>query len=216
MAIQALIFDYNGVLVDDVKIHIEAYYRAALEMGYPITAETVKKYISYSPTEKRIHYLGDVSIEEWNNYMKVKGKHYFKAVAERDVVFDTVRTTLPSLARKYSLALVSNTPREYFERVFPAPLAGLFKITLFADEVRKPKPDPEPLLTILSRLGLEKEQCRYIGDSIVDVRMARLVGVPIFAVATGDASYQELVDAKADAVLNDLNGLESQLEGSSF
>ena len=213
--IQALIFDYNGVLVDDVNIHVEAYRRAAVEMGYPLSAETVKKYISFSPTEKRQRYLGDVSLEEWNAYMEVKGKHYFKVVAERDVVFDTVRTTLPVLAGKYTLALVSNTPREYFVRVFPASLADLFKVTLFADEVKKPKPDPEPLLTILARLGLDKDQCRYIGDSIVDVRMAKLVGVRIFAVATGDASYQELVDAKADAVLNDLNDLEPRLEASS-
>ncbi len=209
---QAIIFDYNGVLVDDIDIHIRAYHRAAEDLGYSLSAQTVKRYISFSPAEKRNRYLGHISDEAWKDYMKVKGEHYFKEASENDVVFDAVKTALPALAQKYTLALVSNTPREYYRRVFPENLAGLFRETLFADEVRHPKPDPEPLLTMLSKLGLSKEQSCYVGDSTVDVRMAKSAGVLIFAVATGDNSFDELVEAKANAVLRDLTELESRLE----
>ncbi|MFQ5841261.1 MAG: hypothetical protein ACE5I8_02390 [Thermodesulfobacteriota bacterium] len=51
------------------------------------------------------------------------------------------------------LALISNTRREYLNRIFPRKLAVLFRETIFFDEMRKPKSSPDPLLKMMERLN---------------------------------------------------------------
>ena len=41
---KAVIFDFNGVLVNDLVIHEKAYLKAAKDMGLPLTKETIQKY----------------------------------------------------------------------------------------------------------------------------------------------------------------------------
>jgi len=51
----------------------------------------------------------------------------------------------------------------------------------------------------------------YVGDHPGDVRAARHAGVHAIAVATGPTSWQELTEAGADVVYDDLHGLPSWL-----
>ena len=139
-------------------------------------------------------------------------RFYFDLAEKRDVVFPDVEPVLISLSARYMLALISNTRRKYFNRVFPRKLASLFRETMFFEEIRKPKPSPDPLLEMLERLGIGTGECYYVGDSVLDVQMARSVGTKVFSVATGDNSQEELQAAGADWVGNNLSELKEQLK----
>ena len=119
---------------------------------------------------------------------------------------------MSTLSGKYLLALLSNTTRENFNGIFPATLAGYFRETLFADEVKKPKPSPEPLLEIMRRLRVIKEECCYVGDSLLDVQMSMSAGISVYGVATGHDSVDELSSAGADHVVASLTELKKKLE----
>ena len=140
---KAIIFDYNGVLVNDLEYHVEAYLMAAKGMGNPLTKEIARKYVSTTALQKRKLYFGDIPDDAWDRLFLLKTEHYFDLVEHKSPVFPEVREVLYSLSRRYLLGLISNTPRAYFERVFPRDLALLFKATTFGDEMRDPKPDPE-------------------------------------------------------------------------
>ena len=210
---KAVIFDYNGVLVNDLKIHEEVYVRVAQEMGFFLTREKIRQHISTSPNEKRELYFGNISDETWNRIFELKTKYYFELAREQDLLFPEAKEILPVLAQDYLLGLISNTPRGYFERIFPPHLAGLFRETIFGDEVPRPKPSPDGLLKMMGRLGLCTDECCYVGDAISDILMAKPLGVRIFAVTTGDNSRQELQEAGADWVLEGLSELQEKLRG---
>ncbi len=212
--LKAIIFDYNGVLVNDLKIHEEAYWRAGKELGIPVTRETVRKYLSYSPEEKRKLYYGNISDETWEGIRRLMTRFYFDLAEKRDVIFPDVEAVLISLSARYILALVSNTRREYFNGVFPRKLASLFSDTMFFDEIGKPKPAPDPLLKMMERLGIGRDQCCYVGDSVLDVQMAKRADIKLFSVATGDNSKEELQAAGADWVVNNLSELHEKLEAA--
>ncbi len=213
--LKAVIFDYNGVLIDDVEAHETSYLWAGRDTGFPISRETIRKYISYDPDQKRKLYFGNIPDQQWERIFSAKTRYYFELAAIGDLVFPEVEGVLTSLSRRYTLALISNTPRHFFERVFPGPLAGLFRETLFAGEIKRPKPAPDPLLEILRRLGIRKDQCCYVGDSVLDIQMAKTAGIPIFAVATGDNSRDELEGEGADGVFEDLSVLAERLKALS-
>ncbi|MFQ6079334.1 MAG: HAD family hydrolase [Thermodesulfobacteriota bacterium] len=96
--------------------------------------------------------------------------------------------------------------------MFPRKLAVLFRETIFFDEIRKPKPSPEPLLEMMERLGIGTDKCCYVGDSVLDIQMARSGGTKVFSVAAGDNSQEELQAAGADWVGNNLSELKERLK----
>jgi len=210
--LKAIIFDYNGVLVNDLKIHEEAYWRAGRDLGFPVTRETVRKYISYSPGQKRNLYYGNISDETWKRIAGLMTRFYFELAEKGNVVFPGVEPLLTSLSTRYMLALISNTRRKYFNRVFPRKLARLFRETMFFEEIRKPKPSADPLLVMMERLGTAADECCYVGDSVLDVQMAKKAGIKVFSVATGNHSKEELKAAGADWVLNNLSKLKEKVE----
>lgn len=209
--LKAIIFDYNGVLVDDLKFHEEAYWRAGEHVGIPLSRETVRKYLSYSPEQKRKLLYGDISDQTWGEISRLRARFYFELAERGNVVFPDVEPVLASLAHKYVLALISNTRRDYFARVFPRKLANLFREMMFLDEIGKPKPSPDPLLMMMERLGIGKDECCYVGDSVLDIQMAKRAGIRVFSVATGDNSYEELQSAGPDWIVENLSKLKERL-----
>jgi len=208
---KAVIFDFNGVLINDLKVHEEAYLKAAKEVGLSLTKETIRRYISTTALQKRKLYFGDISDETWNQIFQLKTGYYFDLVERENPLFPEVGDVLNSLGRQYLLGLISNTPRRYFEKVFPQNLAHLFQATIFGDEMRHPKPSPEALMEMMGRLKVDPDRCCYVGDSVSDVRMAKKAGIRIFSVVTGDSSGEELREAGSDWILDSLSELVREL-----
>jgi HAD superfamily hydrolase (TIGR01549 family) len=211
---KAVIFDFNGVLINDLVIHEKAYLKAAKDMGLPLTKETIQRYISTTALQKRKLYFGDISDETWNQIFQLKTGYYFDLIERENPLFPEVGDVLNSLSQHYLLGLISNTPRRYFEKAFPQDLARLFQATIFGDEMRHPKPSPEALLEMMGRLKVEADQCCYVGDSVSDVRMAKNAGIRIFSVVTGDSSGEELREAGSDWILDSLSELARELNST--
>jgi HAD superfamily hydrolase (TIGR01509 family) len=212
--LQAIVFDYNGTLVDDVKIHAESYWRAGVDMGFDLTKEKVWQHVSQPPSRKRVLYYGDISDERWKAVFALKKKHYYEIAKNKSIVFSDAAGALTGLSRRYKLAVLSNTFRFFFEGFFPQSLAALFDTTLFFDEVAVPKPAPDPMMLMLKRLGVGARQCCYVGDAIEDIQMARAAGTHVISIATGGCSKPELEAAGPDRVFDSLAQMADWLIGS--
>ena len=202
--LKAIVFDYNGVLIDDLKLHGDAYVRAAEDLNIPLTPEMVWPHVSTTPEEKRTLLFKDISDETWQTIRSLKDKYYFEIAETVNLITPNVGEVLRSLSPIYALALVSNTSRRYFERCFPRDLAAYFKETLFSEEMDTPKPSPDPLFKILKRMTITPDESCYVGDSTSDVQMAKSAGVEMFGVTTGHHSGEELRGAGADWVVGNL------------
>ena len=210
--LKSVVFDFNGLLVNDLELHEEAYLRAAADLGFPLSEAVVRQYVSCTPNEKRVFYFGDITDQSWQSISQRKKEYYFRLAEQRELLYPDVAEVVTHLAETYPLGVISNTTREYFERSFPKALAELFRATLFADEVEKPKPSPEPLLKILQALGLAPEEGCYVGDSLLDVKMAKAAGVKIFSVTTGYETRAELTKAGADGVFENLTAFAQHIK----
>jgi phosphoglycolate phosphatase-like HAD superfamily hydrolase len=70
------------------------------------------------------------------------------------------------------------------------------------------------MLTMLEILGLERDECSYVGDAVEDIHMARAAGVRAFSLTTGACAADELKGAGADWVGADLGALARRLLSS--
>ncbi len=113
-------------------------------------------------------------------------------LANRGLRLGVVTSKLQSLARR-GLALFD--------------LTHFFDVVVGADDVSVHKPDPHPLLVAAETLGVEIEDCAYVGDSVHDMAAARAAGCVAIGVTWGIGSREQLLDAGAEWVVHDMQEL---------
>jgi len=82
-------------------------------------------------------------------------------------------------------------------------LAEHFDVVIAHDDTQRHKPDAEPVLAAVERLGAEPSQAAYVGDSPFDIQAAKAAGV--FAVAVGWGgihSDERLLEEEPDAFVH--------------
>ena len=84
-------------------------------------------------------------------------------------------------------------------------LSSLVSYVLGADDVVKGKPDPEPVINTLEKLGFNASRALVVGDTIFDIRMGRNAGTKTCGVTYGNGSRESL--AEADWVIDDFSEL---------
>jgi pyrophosphatase PpaX len=75
------------------------------------------------------------------------------------------------------------------------PLRDYFEVIIGADDTARHKPDPEPILLALERLGAEPGDAAYVGDSPFDIGAARAAGVHAIGVTWGGIHPMDDADA---------------------
>jgi len=108
------------------------------------------------------------------------------------------------------LAVVTSKRRTIAERTMErCGLAGRFELLVSADDVEHGKPDPEPVLLALERLGLSEEaaQVLFVGDSPWDMKAGRAAGTRTAAVLWGPYARTALEAEEPDYWLEDFSDL---------
>ncbi len=131
--------------------------------------------------------------------------HYEAHCLDRTRAYPGVEALLGGARR--TLAVHTNKPGAMARKI----LAGLDLLPRFAavvggDEAPR-KPDPTGLLGIMARVGAAPDGTVFVGDSRVDVAVARAAGVAMIAVTWGYGSRAELAAAGATAFAEDASEL---------
>jgi beta-phosphoglucomutase len=159
--LRAVLFDFNGVLVDDEPIHLEAFQRVLGEEGIPLTAEdyygrylglddrncfaAVLEAAGQEPTVPRLMRLTVRKSSYYHERIRAGGYPIFPGAAE------LVRELA---AARRMLGVVSGAARDEVEGgLRHAGLRDLFKVVVTADDVGEGKPDPEGYLRALEDLN---------------------------------------------------------------
>jgi beta-phosphoglucomutase len=82
------------------------------------------------------------------------------------------------------MAIVTGTARHELEVTLPQEILCYFEVVVTGDEVKRGKPDPEPYLTALSKLGVSSDRALVVENAPLGVRAAKAAGICCFAVET--------------------------------
>ena len=86
-------------------------------------------------------------------------------------------------------------------------LLDLFSLIVGAQEVVEAKPHPEPVLKTLNTLRFKAQETLVVGDMGVDILMGVRAGAKTCGVTWGNGSREELEQAGADFIINDMREL---------
>jgi len=117
---------------------------------------------------------------------------------------------------KKKLVVVTNNGRLGTERTLERlGVTGMFDGVVTRDHADELKPDPEMVLKALDVVGAKPDEAVLVGDSIIDIKAARAVGVRSVAVPTGPFSLTRLLEEGPDFIISsfpDVPGLVRRLD----
>lgn len=185
----AAIFDWDGTIVDTLWLIYRANVTVLGELGISMSRDWFREH--YTPDWRRGYRDLGVPEDLWE---RTSARWAEEMGRMRPKALPRVRSALRQLQRNgVRLGLVTASTRSVVEpNLERLNLTGLFETAWYADDVREGKPHPEALLRALGDLRLPAERTVYVGDTTVDLEMARAAGAPFEAVgATIPASVFE-------------------------
>lgn len=216
--IRALIFDFNGVLADDDPIHMEAFRQVAREEGLSFTDEEyLDKYLPLNDWDcfKLLfqEHSQPLPGEKLDDLIRRKAVHYFKAIANKSVLFADAAEGVRAATARCRLAIASGARREEIIHVLKqGGLEECFQAVVSAEDVEFGKPHPEPFLRAHEKLkardaSLKVLDCVAIEDSIGGIQSAHEAGMRCLAIAHSygperlrSANPEWIIDSIADFV----------------
>jgi len=119
------------------------------------------------------------------------------------------RESLVELKRRgYLIAVVTSKGRELATRGMRlCGLESLIDSSVFLEDTKTHKPNPEPILAAIERLDIEPSGAAYVGDSRHDLRAARAAGVQSVAALWGPAPRSVLEDERPDFLAESITDL---------
>ena len=192
--IRAVLFDINGTLADDEPIHFEAFRTLfAQESLLDLTEELYfGPWLAFDDrglVEKALEEVGRPLDEgEIVRLMQVKKGIYDGLVAEGIPLFDGAGQAVRAAAEQWAVGAVSGALRGEIETVLDRlGVRDLMRVVVGAEDVDRPKPDPECYLLALQGLrgqlpDLRPVECVAVEDAPGGLGAAKGAGMCVVAV----------------------------------
>jgi HAD superfamily hydrolase (TIGR01509 family) len=208
-AIEAVVFDMDGVLIDSEHVWDDVRERLARERGG-----------RWHPGAQRD--MMGMSSPEWSRYMheriglaeppeeinRLVVERMLERYADGPPLLPGAVEAVERLGAVWPLAVASSSNRELIDAVLGAtPLGRLFGLTVSSEEVARGKPAPDVYLEAARRLGVDATACVAIEDSHNGIAAAKAAGMRTLAIPNPRFPPGDEALADADAVLASLDEL---------
>jgi beta-phosphoglucomutase len=176
-ALQAIVFDFDGVIADSEPLHLRAYQEALAEEGIELTAqEYFSSYLGFDD-------VGMVEALARDRGIAMSDRHVAALIARKGaamqalmqsgaVLFPGAKEFIREAAASVPIAIASGALRhEIDEIVEAAGIADLFSAIVASGDTPQSKPSPAPYLLAFTRLrdaagsDLRPHRCVAIEDS---------------------------------------------------
>ena len=207
-----LLFDYDGTLVDSAQMiidgTIEAFNRCGLATPKP---EEIKAGIGQKL---------DIAIKsylplEHKGMLDAVIRHYRQWYVEKDLegkqfepLFENIEPVLEILHRDgWNLGIATNKSLRGLSRGLQHhKIEKFFSIIMTTDNFT-PKPNKAMAIHALKKLEIQNSDAFMIGDTVHDIKMGKNAKINTIGVTWGYNTQEELHEANADHIINDLNDL---------
>jgi pyrophosphatase PpaX len=211
--IRAVLYDFDGTLADSTELIMRCYRHTMSThlgdvppdedwlSGFGMTLESQLERFARTPAEA-LSMLD--TYRDYQNTIHDELLRPFPGAAE----------TVAELERRgYRLAIVTSKHRRAALRGIE--LCGIvshFDLVVTPEDVREPKPHPEPVLFALEKLGVRADEALFVGDSPHDIASGRAAGTRTAAALWGPFPREALERAGPDALLQAQHDVLTLLE----
>ncbi|AIF84913.1 haloacid dehalogenase superfamily protein, subfamily IA, variant 3 with third motif having DD or ED [Candidatus Nitrososphaera evergladensis SR1] len=178
---RGIIFDLDGVLVDSMPSHSQAWVQAFQN----VANIQVEKRVIYVLEGMRGAELAEKILADHNSDASLAKKviaekdRLFKETKERPKAFEGVKEMIESLA--CAKAVVSGSNKHDVESVLDETIGKeKFDVIITADDIKRGKPDPLAFNTALSKLHVSAKDAAVVENAPLGVRAANNAGIQCY------------------------------------
>lgn len=216
--LKAIVFDFDGVIVDSEPLHYHALRDVGREIGYELDSDDyMRRFIGFDDRDafrQMLFDLGKPVEDEAIAPLVAKKQAVFEALAEQGVVMiPGSRALIEELhAQQFPMAIASGATMADIDQVLRGVgLRDCFEVIITANHVVASKPHPETYALAARELAVKHEDlaiepahCLAIEDTAAGIASARGAGLQTLALET-TGRREELLDA--GRVIPNLDGV---------
>jgi beta-phosphoglucomutase len=200
--LQAVIFDFDGVIADSEPLHLRAFQQALAEEGIALDrAEYFARYLGYDDVGMFAALARDRALAMSDRHITAlvtrKGEKLQTMLNGGEMLFPGAAGFIRAAAAAVPIAIASGALRhEIVEIIESAGLEDLFTTIVASGDTPESKPSPAPYLLAFKQLerasgfNLDPERCVAIEDSVWGLESARRAGLRCVGVTTSYAADQ--------------------------
>lgn len=211
--LQAVLFDFDGVLLDTSDQLFEGYKRVFSSFGINYLESQFNDNYGLKTKEHIAKVLKENDIElhrdELDGLVVERDKFYQEKCAEVSEPLPGVVCLLGELRTKnLKIGVASSTSRDNLDYFLPKiGIQKYFDFTLAGTEVNNGKPHPEIYLKLCDQLKIDPKNCAGFEDT--DKGVGALKNAGIFAIAVTLTNRKEYDFSKADLVVSSMDELNA-------
>jgi HAD superfamily hydrolase (TIGR01509 family) len=196
----AIIFDFDGTLVDTMPLHYEAYRRVLADEGIVLAYDDYFDNVGGTARESIPKFLRGRSCRLSAAEIHARKKQIIAELfaSQRVPMLETAKL-LPLLFGRWPLALASSGSRPGVEQVLEKlDWRRYFAAVVTGEDAERGKPAPDLFLLAAQRLDAPPEECLVFEDTDAGVAGARAAGMMVFDVRRTVAATSRLVTAGSE------------------
>ncbi|MBD3172962.1 HAD-IA family hydrolase [Candidatus Bathyarchaeota archaeon] len=212
--IRLVIYDLDGVLIDSNKAILESFRRTFNEVGEPFYPDLILSRIGVSLPQ----IFMDTLPEKYHGRIEELRQTYIRHFQSLDRSFikllpDVTETLTKVKDRDFRQSLATNKTVTEAERILnELGVLNYFDLLTGFLSVARPKPEPDMILYLLDKLGVEPWEAVFVDDTTWGLTAGIRAGVHTVGITTGNNNLGQIESVEPDTVIHRLSDLPDIIE----
>ncbi|NJD52977.1 MAG: HAD family phosphatase [Candidatus Methanoperedens sp.] len=184
--LKAVIFDMDGVLIDSMPYHADAWIAVFARVGIKVKRDDIYKMEGSNHVgiiRMVFEKVGRIPEPEDFDKLAEEKKKIFSKI-NKATVFEGIYELIDDLKNKYDLAVVSGSDKTVVKELIEYFFPDIFSVMVTGNDVIEGKPSPLPYLKAVEMLKVRKDECIVIENAPLGVESAKRAGLYCIAIPT--------------------------------
>ena len=207
--IKLVIYDLDGVLINSNRAILESFRRTMMEVGEEFKPDMILDRIGYGLYQIFIDTMPAEYQGRLEELRQLYIKHFQSLNMSYIVLLPEVTETLQTLkTRGYLQSVATNKTVTEAERILSElGVSDYFDLMAGFMTVDKPKPEPDMILYLLEKLGVEPFEAVLVDDTSVGLTAGIKAGVHTIGITTGNNTLEQIQSVNPDAIVHNMRDL---------
>lgn len=215
---QAIIFDFDGTLVDASEAICHSFNQALEKRQLPrMDPREIRAMIGTPLVGMFKSVVKDLPGVDVDQFVRDYRSAFFTHSLVLTRLMPGTEETLTHFSSHAKLGIATSRRSDGALHILGNfGLLGHFSAVVGIEHVSESKPDPEPIHRTLEQLQVPAERAVMVGDTVDDMMAGKRAGLTVVGVTTGTTSRAELIEGGADHVVTELSALVDLVELSNL